>query len=134
MNAEIKRKWVAALRSGEYRQAKDYLARTNDDGQVVGYCCLGVLCEIAVQEEAIAPPSPINYEGSLWYDGDDVVLPESVAAWAGLDSEDPAVPRPEGAREHPSFLSRGEDKTTLASLNDGGFTFAQIADLIEEHL
>jgi hypothetical protein len=35
-----KTKWVAALRSGKYRQGTGRL-RTKDGG----YCCLGVLCE-----------------------------------------------------------------------------------------
>ena len=41
MNEQIKKKWVKALRSGEYEQTKDAL---HLDG---GYCCLGVLAAIA---------------------------------------------------------------------------------------
>jgi hypothetical protein len=41
MNKTLKDKWVAALRSGQYRQAKEYLHVPN-----LGYCCLGVLCDI----------------------------------------------------------------------------------------
>jgi hypothetical protein len=40
MKKEIKKRWVDALRSGEFRQGRRYLKR---DGK---YCCLGVLCEI----------------------------------------------------------------------------------------
>jgi hypothetical protein len=40
MDAELKAKWVAALRSGEYRQGK-HMLRDGDR-----YCCLGVLCSI----------------------------------------------------------------------------------------
>jgi hypothetical protein len=40
VNTEIKAKWVAALRSGEYKQIKGNLKTSS------GYCCLGVLCEI----------------------------------------------------------------------------------------
>jgi hypothetical protein len=47
MDKILKEKWVAALRSGEYKQCKDQL---KDGG---GYCCLGVLCEIS--ERAIRP-------------------------------------------------------------------------------
>jgi hypothetical protein len=39
MDAELKAKWVAALRSGEYRQATGLLYWGNPDA----YCCLGVL-------------------------------------------------------------------------------------------
>ena len=37
MDAEIKRKWVEALRSGKYEQCKGHL-RQND-----AFCCIGVL-------------------------------------------------------------------------------------------
>jgi hypothetical protein len=40
MNAELKQKWVEALRSGKYPQGINYL-RTDQ-----GYCCLGVLCDV----------------------------------------------------------------------------------------
>ena len=40
MNPELKQKWVAALRSGDYEQARGAL------GDGTGYCCLGVLCDI----------------------------------------------------------------------------------------
>lgn len=39
MDAEMKAKWVAALRSGEYKQVRMVL-RSED-----GFCCLGVLNE-----------------------------------------------------------------------------------------
>jgi hypothetical protein len=42
MNKDLKQKWLAALRGGQYRQAMHTLRRT--DGGGVSYCCLGVLC------------------------------------------------------------------------------------------
>jgi hypothetical protein len=41
MDAELKARWVAALRSGEYEQGRRQL-RAGDT-----YCCLGVLCVVA---------------------------------------------------------------------------------------
>ena len=38
LNKEYKRRWIYALRSGEYKQTKLSLCDS------VGYCCLGVLC------------------------------------------------------------------------------------------
>ena|SRR5258708_25128969 len=38
---ELKTRWVEALRSGKYKQGKNYLK--NDDGTM---CCMGVLCDI----------------------------------------------------------------------------------------
>ena len=40
MDAELKAKWVNALRSGDYRQAKGALKYAG------GFCCLGVLCDL----------------------------------------------------------------------------------------
>lgn len=39
------KEWVAALRSGKYKQAQEILR--DDKG---GYCCLGVLCEVLVEK------------------------------------------------------------------------------------
>lgn len=48
MKAAWKKKWIKALRSGEYKQAKNELRSLGGtDGEVLGYCCLGVLCDIA---------------------------------------------------------------------------------------
>lgn len=41
MDAELKGKWVKALRSGKYKQGKGVLC---DRGK---HCCLGVLCRVA---------------------------------------------------------------------------------------
>jgi hypothetical protein len=43
LNEELKAKWIAALRSGEYTQIKGVLRGANGEG----HCCLGVLCEVA---------------------------------------------------------------------------------------
>ena len=42
MNAELKKKWLEALRSGKYRQGKHKLRNHNNE-----FCCLGVLCDVA---------------------------------------------------------------------------------------
>lgn len=41
MDAEIKRKWIEALRSGKYAQGRGSL-RVGENA----YCCLGVLCDL----------------------------------------------------------------------------------------
>lgn len=52
MDIELVQRWVTALRSGKYKQARDQLHitdLTNADGSVTesSYCCLGVLCDIS---------------------------------------------------------------------------------------
>lgn len=41
MSPELKAEWIAALRSGKYRQGQTALRTKSDE-----YCCLGVLCNI----------------------------------------------------------------------------------------
>lgn len=41
MDSDLKAKWVTALRSGNYKQCREYLHKEDS------YCCLGVLCEIS---------------------------------------------------------------------------------------
>ena len=51
MKPEIAQRWVEALRSGEYKQGLSVLRRIDESGNGQdSYCCLGVLCEIAVAE------------------------------------------------------------------------------------
>ena len=45
MDAKLKEKWVAALRSGKYKQGVGSLKRKSDTGEEQ-FCCLGVLCDI----------------------------------------------------------------------------------------
>ena len=43
MLAELKHKWLVALRSGKYKQARQALYKPDEKA----YCCLGVLCRVA---------------------------------------------------------------------------------------
>ena len=129
MHAAIKAMWLTALRSGEYEQGQGYL---NNDGK---FCCLGVLCDLAVKFGATTveypdgsedPRDPARKAVRYGLAGSVGVLPESVREWAGLREFVGELRTPiEG--EH---LSKYSD---LASLNDfAGYTFHQIADVIEE--
>lgn len=44
MNKDLKNKWVAALRSGNYIQGKRFLQSC--EGDHTAYCCLGVLIDV----------------------------------------------------------------------------------------
>jgi hypothetical protein len=45
MDVSLKASWLGALRSGQYVQGTEYLAR-GEIGRPVNFCCLGVLCEV----------------------------------------------------------------------------------------
>ena len=119
--SEIVKLWTSALRSGEYKQTSGCLH--NGDG----YCCLGVLCDIAsknglnIQFERVRcddywDEDEIFYD-ELCFDSAAELLPESVMKWAGLRSNDGAI---EGQHQ------------TLAELNDKNISFNDIADTIEK--
>lgn len=111
MNREVVKEWVAELRSGKYTQGKRLLRSANDE-----YCCLGVLCELAVKHGVIEPaelksPNAYGYgNGSEWYGA----LPPLVTDWIGL-----------------STAAGGYVSRSLTELNDNGTSFAEIADIIE---
>lgn len=46
LKPEDKAKWVEALRSGKYRQNKNFLKHRF--GGTTSFCCLGVACEIGI--------------------------------------------------------------------------------------
>ncbi|MDG4783270.1 hypothetical protein O7614_26780 [Micromonospora sp. WMMD961] len=117
MDQGIKARWTAALRSGDYGQTTGTLRRGDD------FCCLGVLCDIAVKDGVIEEPTAGEVSNTYWYEGHSAALPLAVVEWSGIVENDPT---PEtGARGNPS----------LAELNDDyGLTFPQIADVIDYFL
>jgi hypothetical protein len=69
VNANAK-KWVKALRSGKYKQARYRLRRDNK------YCCLGVACDISKLGK---------WDGTIYLDSY-LYLPRKVQKWLGLRS------------------------------------------------
>jgi len=104
MNKDIKKKWVDALRSGEYKQGKGQL-RLYD----VSFCCLGVLCNLAMKEGLA------KWENNSFLD-QEFGLPEEVTNWAGLKEGDFQI------------------CDNLAGMNDKGIGFEEIADVAESKL
>ena len=124
MDPVVKEKWLAALRSGEYTQTSTSLRRIvkvlygeqlPEDQQYVGHCCLGVLCDISGLSEWHEPSvvGEYNYLGTYGMPPDDVV------EWAGMD---------------PRWALTQHALGHLASMNDDGKTFEEIAQWIEENL
>jgi hypothetical protein len=140
VNAEIKARWLKALRSGEYKQAKNALRAV--DGS--GYCCLGVLCELHRLDHNGVWDQP-NSKSSPSYLGQEGILPEVVAEWAGLPkypsssvvctNPEVQVPRNEDDYVHPDREPSALVGVTLGSCNDNrDMDFNAIADTIEAQL
>lgn len=121
MNEEVKRRWVEALRSGEYQQASGYL-RTGIEGYW-SYCCLGVLCDIAVKDGVVGWAHG-DTSGVSACDGSASYLPARVVDWAGLSSFNPMM----------KSGSQQQDVSLVAMNDDFKYDFEQIADAIESGL
>ena len=111
MNPELKKRWVDALRSGEYQQGTSVLRDKNDRR-----CCLGVLCEFV--------PVEVTQSNSAFYEytfevPEDYILNDYKDRSGGV----------------PSFLVHSDDAAILVRMNDDqGKSFSEIADYIEANL
>lgn len=125
MNPDTKKVWVEGLRSGDYAQTNGYLHVKEDlEFTPAGFCCLGVLSELAVEnnvgsvvsEPSRADSNIIKYKSTsegYRYDSSTAFLIDEVAEWAEF---------PDGV------------VSDLMSINDNGGSFELIADLVEEYL
>ena len=112
--AEVYKLWVKALRSGKYKQTQGqlrdpHLYNFNDSSEeaYTGFCCLGVLCDLAIKDGGMAPwderRGPSSGAGSLQ---------PTVMKWMGMD---------QAMQDH------------LIELNDDEeLSFDEIADVIED--
>lgn len=123
MKKSVAKAWVAALRSGKYRQGKKRLRVAGETRKQDSFCCLGVLCDVYRTETGKGRWRLGAFEAEADA-GSAMVTPDTVMAWAGLGSCNPEV-----LSQDPSTHG-----TALAEFNDRhGKTFAEIADLIEAH-
>lgn len=98
------RKWVEALRSGEYTQTKSHLQDEH------GHCCLGVGCEVSINKRFL------KRDGHGFLIGATPRIVQPVRPW--LKNIDDSFKTIMGRR--------------LTTLNDSeGFTFDEIADMLE---
>jgi hypothetical protein len=154
VNPDVKEKWLTLLRSEEYEQGTAQLGTDSEDGPPKR-CCLGVLCEVAVQEgiaeKRVMQDGDVIYGVGLEYltrgATDDVsgssthgewesakfYLPKVVREWAGLPHYSPTVPAPDDVSE--TLYTEG-DAVNLSTLNDTvvGYDFHKIADMVERYL
>lgn len=98
------RAWVAALRSGEFAQGKDLLRKGDN------FCCWGVACELHRRTVGT-----IRWDEGRFGIGISMP-PQLVHNWLGAEGG----------------TSQLSDKgLSLADMNDAGYSFSQIADIIE---
>ena len=112
---ENARKWVGALRSGDYEQTKNFLHDKK------GFCCLGVACDLYAKETG---KGKWNEDSSIYVFGlrdgtmESTVLPWSVKQWLGLvDCE--------------GRMLRVVESLTAANDEGDGKSFVEISEIIE---
>lgn len=115
VNHDLQRNWIKALRSGKYEQTSGWLH--NDKG----FCCLGVVCDVLGLPVKDERDQSANNARAYILDpfkqwSDDIayarMLPDRMANVLGLNSD---------------------QMHALASSNDKGMTFSEIADDIERY-
>jgi hypothetical protein len=125
MNKKIKKLWVEALKSGDYKQGKNCLYIKDNDGKET-YCCLGVLCDLhakATKKESF------NENGT--YLNQETILPPEVVKWAQFKKSTVAVMGNKASAGCDIYLPKDN---SLSGLNDDGKTFKYIAKQIEKYL
>ena len=116
-NANVRTLWIEALRSGEYKQTREYLHNPQ------GYCCLGVLCDIFRKQ------NPSSCEWVLPQDKGSYVFStnEEEDGWVQEESYPPILVRDWAGLSYSNMMA-------LAKLNDDDhFTFNEIANVLEEN-
>lgn len=124
MKPEIAKIWTEALRSGKYEQCTSVLRSTDNK-----FCCLGVLCELAVKESIIEPPV-LQEKDYYIYEGTSYgVLPIKVQEWAGMKNTNGWYDVKKDSKGNTIEI------TALYKHNDvDKMTFDQIADIIEANV
>ncbi len=127
--AEFIKRWVAALRSGKYKQGKnrlksveyDYKASPNEKGELVAedhYCCLAIACIVA---------NEMGIKVSQKYIDAKLYLPLQVSQFLGVSNE--------GSFDRRVILNVRKGQRffrSLVDMNDSNISFRRIATVIEK--
>lgn len=125
----LQKKWIKALRSGKYRQAEGQLCEY-DHHRHYKHCCLGVACEL-IHGKDFFRKQRREFEGG------------GLSRWESECSVDKNIGQVLGEMERKSIGLRRNDGCptddnfnillSLAEYNDEGYSFKEIADIIEKN-
>lgn len=114
MPAEMKAKWLEALRSGKYKQGKGYLETKEGS-----FCCLGVLQKVTEGRcENYSAPSP------EWYEKQGIHVDQTDGC-----INDEIETKLMGMNDGLDTL-----KNNTFGLEEREYSFPEIADFIEKHV
>jgi len=120
-------KLVAALLSGEYKQARGHLRKEDK------FCCLGVACDI-YRKTAKEGKWEQDVDGVWRFLGEYSTLPEVVYEWFGFGTDDPPIGADrDGESISASVYNDGNDSNDGNNSDHiGKRSFKQIANLFEK--
>ena len=121
INPEIKELWCRALESEEYTQAGGRLRTDN------GFCCLGVLSDLAIKagvQEWVAEEGGGYGVSTSFGPRKTGTVSGEIQSWAGI----------KGSSADDPLVQIGPEFCRLSFLNDTGYDFKTIAQIIREQL
>lgn len=127
----FKNKWIKALRSGKYKQTKgslcdDFEKKGELDNKEYGYCCLGVACAIVSPKSASFLQRKASKAKNGSFGG---FIQDFEKNFKGLGLSKLIPKELVGAEDTYNYLT-----SHLASMNDDGNNFDEVADYIEKNL
>jgi hypothetical protein len=140
VNEENLETWLREMETTDKPQVDGFLCRaTDDDKDVLGYCCLGLGAELVPGINIITVgENEDGYCGSKFFGetAEDALAPVEFIDWLGIDrsdaedksSYDIALDFPD--EMHTIDGNEARYNLTAAGMNDAGFTFPQIAQMI----
>lgn len=85
---------------------------------------MGIACEVAIKNGLTIQTRKLS-DNSVQYDNEVGTLPPRVKQWLGMKTPSGSLPE--------SLMINGVACGSLASLNDRGASFKEIAEVIESH-
>lgn len=125
--SDVKR-WVKALRSGDYQQGIEYLCYEDEISGDFTYCCLGVACDVLNENDWVKHP-----RSNGWSIGEykefDIPSTSNLYGWGYADTA--SFPSKEILKKMGLGTTYAQK---LTKLNDSGWSFNRIAEKIEKDL
>jgi hypothetical protein len=116
MNQDLLKKWIQALRSGEYKQGRNFLNREDE------FCASGVLCDVYAKENGIKWKKSRYDNKNNEILGMSRVIPKKIKKLL-MDEDESLTILYDGQERQINYLN---DHETLS--------FEEIADMLERQL
>jgi hypothetical protein len=131
LNVPVIDEWVDELRNGNRLQTGGHLDVITKNGER-RQCCLGVVCDLIRGRAGLSiDVATTENDVIVKYNSESATLPQTAWKYLGFTDGNPEFNAPLTESQIVQASQDGKNFAwTLSGLNDDGFTFAQIADVI----